>query len=42
MSIKNGVNVSVSVQSKIFPKLRAKILQMRYQNDPVVSGFTVG
>ena len=32
MSIKNGVNATLSVQSKIFPKLKALILQMRYQN----------
>ena len=41
MGIKNGANASFSVQSKIFPKLKAQILQMRYQNVQKGSGFTV-
>ena len=34
-------NASFSVQSKIFPKLKAQILQMRYQNVQEGSSFTV-
>ena len=41
MSIKNGANASFSVQSKMFPKLKAQILQMRYQNVSESSGSTV-
>ena len=37
----NGANASFSVQSKIFPKLEAQILQMRYQSVPACSSFTV-
>ena len=36
---KNGANASFSVQSKIFPNLKAQILQMRYQNIQEGSGF---
>ena len=32
MDIQNWANDSFPVQSKIFPKLKAKILQMRYLN----------
>ena len=38
---KNRANASFLVQSKIFPKLKAQILQMRYQNIKKGSGFTV-
>ena len=31
-SRRNGANTSFSVKSKIFPKRKAQILQMRYQN----------
>ena len=41
MAIKNGANASFQVQSKIFPKLKSQILQMRYQHVPAGSGFTV-
>ena len=41
MGTKNGANASFSVQSKIFPKLKAQILQMRYQNVQEGSSFTV-
>ena len=41
MGIKNGVNASFSVQGKIYSKLKAQILQMRYQNVLEGSGFTV-
>ena len=41
MDIKNGSNTSFTVQSKIFPKLKAQIWQMRYQNIQEGSGFTV-
>ena len=41
MGTKNGTNASFSVQSKIFPKLKAQILQIRYQNVQEGSGFTV-
>ena len=37
---KNGTNASFSVQSKIFPKLKAQILQMRYQNVQEGTSFT--
>ena len=40
MGTKNGVNASFSVQSKIFPKLKAQIFQMRYQNVQEGSSFT--
>ena len=40
MGIKNGGNNSFSVQSKLFPKLKAQILQMRYQNVQKGSSFT--
>ena len=40
MGIKNGTNASFSVQCKIFPKLKVKILQMRYQNVQEGSSFT--
>ena len=36
----NGANASFSVQCNIFPKLKAQILQMRYQNVYEGSGFT--
>ena len=38
---KNGDNTSFSVPSKIFPKLKARILQMRFQNFQGSSDFTV-
>ena len=38
---KNGANASFSVKSKIFPKLKAQILQMRNQNVQESLGFTV-
>ena len=41
MGIKNGANASFSVQSKIFPKLKAQILQVRYQNVQNGSNFTI-
>ena len=41
MGTKNGANASFSVQRKIFPKLKAKILQIRYQNVQKGSKFTV-
>ena len=41
MGINNGDNASFSVQSKIFPRLKAQILQMGYQNIQVGLGFTV-
>ena len=37
---KNGANASFSVQSKIFPKRKAQILQMRYRNVQEGSSFT--
>ena len=40
MSTKYRINASYSVQSKIFPKLKAQILQMRYQNFEEGSSFT--
>ena len=40
MGTKNGANASFSVQSKIFPKLKYQILQMRYQNVQEGSSFT--
>ena len=40
MGTKNGVNGSFSVQSKIFTKLKAQIIQMRYQNVQEGSSFT--
>ena len=40
MGIKNGANASFSVQSKIFPKTKAQILQMRYQNVKEGSSFS--
>ena len=36
MGTKNGANASFSVQGKIFPKLKVQILQMRYQNVPLL------
>ena len=36
---KNGANISFSVQSKTFPKLKAQIWKMRSQNVPEASGF---
>ena len=39
MGIKNGA--SFSVVCEIFPKLKAQILQTRYQNVQKSSGFTV-
>ena len=42
MGKNNGANISFSVQSKIFPKLKAHILQMRHQNIQEGLGFTVG
>ena len=41
MGIKNWVNASFSVQSKTFSKLKAQILQMRYQNVQKGLGHTV-
>ena len=45
MGIKNGPNgangASFSVQSKIFPKIKAKIFQIRYQNVQEGSSFSV-
>ena len=41
MGTKNGGNTSFSVQCKIFPKLKAPIFQMRYQNVQEGSSFTV-
>ena len=41
MGIKNGANSSFSVKIKIFSKLNAQILQMRYQNIQKCSNFTV-
>ena len=41
MGEKNGANAPFSVQSKIFRKLKAQILQMRYQNVQEGSSFTV-
>ena len=41
MGIKNGANASFSVQSQIFPKLKAQILKMRDQNVQEDSNFTV-
>ena len=40
MGIKNGTNVSFSVQSNILPEVKAQILQMRYQNVQGLLGFT--
>ena len=40
MGIKNGANASFPLQSKIFPKLKAQMLQMRYQNVQEGSSFT--
>ena len=37
---KNGANVSFLVESKIYPKLKGQILQMRYQNIHEGSDFT--
>ena len=36
-----NANASFSVQSKIFPKLKAQILQMRFKNVQEGSSFTV-
>ena len=41
MGTKNGANATFSVQSKKFPKLKAQILQIRYQNLQEDSSFTV-
>ena len=40
MGTKNGANGSFSVQSKIFTKLKAQIIQMRCQNVQEGSSFT--
>ena len=37
---KNGANAPFSVQSNLFPKLKAQILQIRYQNVHEGSSFT--
>ena len=41
MGIKNGAAASFSVQSKILPKLKAQILQMRQKNVQEGPGFTI-
>ena len=41
MGIKNCANATFSVQSKIFPKQKVKILQMRYQNVPDGLSYTI-
>ena len=41
MGIQIGANASFSIQSKIFPKLKAHILQMRCQNVQEGSNITV-
>ena len=40
MGTKNGANASFSVQSKVFPKLKAQILEIGYQNVQEGLGFT--